>query len=724
MWRPELNFVKLHYLYIIFLGLTSFAILYPAGNISAIDAYFMGASASTVTGLATLDVKELQTYQQLFLYFVPMFSNLVFINIIVVVVRLFWFNRHLRKAAPILLRQRRQHDTVPKEQDPELGSGLPQPESPSPHSSPEPSSPTPPSPARTVIEDTLPRIGERSRTEPPPSKAPHRLAPPRAAVDAEKMAEDEDEEEGEESKRANQLEPRITFDPSTDHHPRHEATLYIPGPRDRDQGKPLVELNGPNGDGRDDDEIETIYRTHSTPGSNLRRRRSAGLRMSEARSMERVATVASSMFVIGGARETRRERLTTAPTMAAGDFPQLSREVTVGRNSMFHNLSSKDREELGGIEYRSLKLLLKIILMYFFGLHFIGMICLIGWIQYAPSKYAEHIAESGQNKIWWAIYSAQTMVDNLGFTLTPDSMISFNDAPAPMLIMSVLALAGHTFYPVVLRFILWSISKLLPEESSLHEPLSFLLNHPRRCYTLLFPSGPTWALLGILALLNIIDLLFIILLDLDNPAVSNLPGWPRFAAAVFQAVSSRHTGTTSFNLAAVNPAVQMSLLVMMYVSVYPISIVVRSSNTYEERSLGLYEPSIQPDEQNGGSYFVTHLRNQLSFDLWYICLGLFCICIAESKRIMNGNDPAFTMWPILFEGLSAYCNVGLSLGYPTIASSFCSEYSTFSKLVICAMMIRGRHRGLPYALDRAIVLPDEKSLGTQFADDEDHEHHE
>jgi Trk-type K+ transport system membrane component len=40
------------------------------------------------------------------------------------------------------------------------------------------------------------------------------------------------------------------------------------------------------------------------------------------------------------------------------------------------------------------------------------------------------------------------------------------------------------------------------------------------------------------------------------------------------------------------------------------------------------------------------------------------------------------------------------------------------------MMIRGRHRGLPYALDRAIVLPDEKSLGTQFVDDEDHEHHE
>lgn len=33
----------------------------------------------------------------------------------------------------------------------------------------------------------------------------------------------------------------------------------------------------------------------------------------------------------------------------------------------------------------------------------------------------------------------------------------------------------------------------------------------------------------------------------------------------------------------------------------------------------------------------------------------------------------------------------------------------FSKLVICAMMIRGRHRGLPYALDRAITLPNERN---------------
>lgn len=52
-------------------------------------------------------------------------------------------------------------------------------------------------------------------------------------------------------------------------------------------------------------------------------------------------------------------------------------------------------------------------------------------------------------------------------------------------------------------------------------------------------------------------------------------------------------------------------------------------------------------------------------------------------------------------------NVGLSLGHPDVNTSLTGQFTTFSKLVICAMMIRGRHRGLPYRLDRAILLPSE-----------------
>ena len=302
------------------------------------------------------------------------------------------------------------------------------------------------------------------------------------------------------------------------------------------------------------------------------------------------------------------------------------------------------------------------------------------------------------------------MVDNLGFTLTPDSMISFRDATWPMLLMSFLAFAGNTLYPCLLRATIWTMSKIVKKGSETHESLQFLLDHPRRCYTLLFPSKPTWILFGVIFVLNFVDVLLIIVCDLNNPELTALSPGPRVLAAIFQSASSRHTGTSTFNLANVNPAVQFSLMVMMYIAVYPIAISIRASNTYEERSLGLYHGQTSRDlnEQKSVSYVATHLRNQLSFDLWYVFLGVFCICLAESSKITDPENPAFSVFAIFFETVSAYGNVGLSLGHPDVLTSLCGQFTTFSKVVICAMMIRGRHRGLPYALDKAITLPSQR----------------
>lgn len=44
------------------------------------------------------DLKDLRTYQQLFVYFVPLITNVGFINAFVVAVRLFWFEKRLRNA--------------------------------------------------------------------------------------------------------------------------------------------------------------------------------------------------------------------------------------------------------------------------------------------------------------------------------------------------------------------------------------------------------------------------------------------------------------------------------------------------------------------------------------------------------------------------------------------------------------------------------------------------
>ena len=57
--------------------------------------------------------------------------------------------------------------------------------------------------------------------------------------------------------------------------------------------------------------------------------------------------------------------------------------------------------------------------------------------------------------------------------------------------------------------------------------------------------------------------------------------------------------------------------------------------------------------------------------------------------------------PIVFELVSAFGGIGLTLGIPTENFSFSGSLGPLSKLVVIVIMVRGRHRGLPVAIDRA-----------------------
>lgn len=94
-------------------------------------------------------------------------------------------------------------------------------------------------------------------------------------------------------------------------------------------------------------------------------RRRFGASPAESTRAERVADLTSSLFVMGNEPIKRNKTCISHDTPRKSADPQgmlaLSRQVTLGRNSEFLNLTKEDREKLGGIEYRSLKLLLKIV---------------------------------------------------------------------------------------------------------------------------------------------------------------------------------------------------------------------------------------------------------------------------------------------------------------------------------------------------------------------------
>jgi hypothetical protein len=112
-----------------------------------------------------------------------------------------------------------------------------------------------------------------------------------------------------------------------------------------------------------------------------------------------------------------------------------------------------------------------------------------------------------------------------------------------------------------------------------------------------------------------------------------------------------------------------------------------------------------------------------------------CDSTDEQKSKIDREDTAtwFNVFNIIFELVSAYGTVGLSLGSPIANYSyvplvlsqhgadtrFVGTWSTLSKLVCVAVMIRGRHRGLPVAIDRAVMLPRDFTAAEEQALEED-----
>jgi Trk-type K+ transport system membrane component len=309
--------------------------------------------------------------------------------------------------------------------------------------------------------------------------------------------------------------------------------------------------------------------------------------------------------------------------------------------------------------------------------------------------------------------------------------------------------------------------------------LRFILKYPRRVYTNLFPSAPTWWLLFMLVCLNGIDWVSFELLNINNPATEAIPKGYRALDGLFQALAVRSGGFYVISITSLRIGLQFLYVIMMYISVYPVVITMRHSNVYEERSLGIYaedvdssssdEDGVDDDDNddentparrprrratdtdnlprrgnlagklkrtltvtmnnlsapfvnpvvprpskhsaNSGSQFVRQqIRGQLAHDLWWLVGAILIITCIEGAKF-NSDPVTFAVFNIIFEVVSAYGCVGISTGLPNQAYSFSGAWTTSSKLVLCAVMLRGRHRGLPVALDRAVRLPREREWG-------------
>ncbi|KAL2002773.1 hypothetical protein VTN02DRAFT_5991 [Thermoascus thermophilus] len=645
---PPFNFLTLHYAYFIVTTLICSLVFWgastPFGSVSYVDSLFMCAMAITGAGLNSVNLSTLNTFQQVLLFLLIIFGSTILVSSVVLYVRKRAFNTRFRGIA-----KSRKH-----------GISLPR--------------------KPTV---SLSRLNARSR--------------PREAQASEADLEDQSGGSDIQTSRTDEF---ATSTPATT---AGEAVApfsdAVSSPTNRSPGDDRIRWA--------DDDQATISVT-SRP---------------KTRSHHRVFPMAGV-----GARPDLRNH----PKDALPNPPLYEAK----KPSPIESTVKTERERLGGVEYKAVSFLSILVPVYFLMFHVCGIVGLGCWLAINRPDIAR---ENGLSPFWVGAFFAASAFGNSGMALLDENMTALQTSAYMLITMAVLILAGNTLYPCFLRFIIWTIRRLLPDKPSYHEwkvVLDFILDHPRRVYTNLFPARHTWYLLATVIILNGIDWAGFELLSMGNKEVESLPAGYRVLDGLFQAVAVRSGGFYVVTISDLRQGLLVLYVLMMYVSAFPVLVTMRNTNVYEERSLGIYSDESLPyneetrpahspfvnfirghllghqepeyiDKETSRSYFVRQqLRSQLSHDIWWIALAVLIITIIESSSFER--DPiSFSTFNIIFEVVSAYGCVGISVGFPGQNYSFCGSWHAASKLILAAVSIRGRHRGLPVAIDKAVMLPDE-----------------
>lgn len=555
----HLNFISIHYIYIISMALITSVIIYPGNDLKYIDALFFSAGAATQSGLNTVDFNLLYTYQQVILYFVSMLTTPIFINTALVFIRLYWFEKrfqHVVRDARALRTSRSRLRTISEDKSThsysreEAGiNGRPivvlrndfaiQPQKDGPRtgqtSPASPAAPVPKSPEESDSGSVSPTSNASSAAKPeetpaqkPEERPREQPSPPNTTINRDFGS----------LRVPPQLDPEhhIAF---LEKQRKNKGALRIPSPREYDRGGGPQVLDEEENDGHKLVKTKSGQSEQQTPtrddtNDNTPNMDGPHITINEPE-LPRAKT-RNSTFPRLDTRPTVRDTMdgddptplarsgTRRPTLVGifrsltqerdrPTLPYLSWDATVGRNSNFVDLTEEQRDELGGIEYRSLKTLAVVLISYYVAFHLLGVVCLLPWIM--ETHWGDVVKAAGQGRPWWAFFTSASSFNDVGFSITPDSMNSFQEAVFPLLLLSFLIIIGNTGFPCMLRLIIWVLSKIVSKETPLWEELKFLLDHPRRCFTLLFPRNATWWLVATLVLLNGIDLIFFIILDVS-----------------------------------------------------------------------------------------------------------------------------------------------------------------------------------------------------------------
>eukprot|EP00746_Dinoflagellata_sp_MGD_P014527 gnl/MRDRNA2_/MRDRNA2_131881_c0_seq1.p1 gnl/MRDRNA2_/MRDRNA2_131881_c0~~gnl/MRDRNA2_/MRDRNA2_131881_c0_seq1.p1 ORF type:complete len:657 (-),score=87.20 gnl/MRDRNA2_/MRDRNA2_131881_c0_seq1:149-2119(-) len=365
-------------------------------------------------------------------------------------------------------------------------------------------------------------------------------------------------------------------------------------------------------------------------------------------------------------------------------------------------------------EYNALGMVVKLALSYWFLCHAVGFLVMYFYI-ISHEDIQSNFQQLGLGSIWTTLYMTVSCFQNNGLVITPSSLESFNRHPLILFVCGTLIMAGNTCLPIAVRFMA-NLAFYSHPAGEKKDALAFLLNHPRRCYTHMFPPVHTlWLSLCVVVLLGLQYVVFF-WQDGDRPVLSEYEGWDLAANLFFQASTTRTAGLNSVDIFRFSFGSCYLMVVMMYLSCTPTVVMMRHSalEAGEETELDITGRSEGLEEAIEGrdNSLKAQASRYLTQHLTYLTVIVFFILVFEKENFEKSSEHAspvgngiygdFSFFKVIFEMASAYGTVGLSLGYRNAAYSFSGAWCQKSQFLLILAMLLGRLRGLPDSIDPSV----------------------
>lgn len=567
-WDTRIHFLELHYLYILVIIFVFSGLYYCESGTdwNFIDALFMATTGSTDTGLNTIAMSSMSTYHMVLLYLSSFLGSHVTVSFVVVMVRRYYFSKRFEKELEYNKKRKeeyRQQKLLREQQEQEKEE------------------------QQRVSSD-----GSSTATTKASRKSDIITGPIRRRMSMISIRSTP----AQNSRKLSffNLKKRGSFDTHATrtkdivvHHPNYNYndSNYSTSPSDTNYSSiqmehypnSIEERQDTQDDDNENDDMKCITGTHPCDPTPCNSKRNSNVSNDDNLSQEHEKTTISFLEgqddkPVNNASSTtntnnnqqitfredtnvlrereRRKLLQNRNEDNTNNIEQLPLHRTNSEYEIMRQPSAKseltkdERYRIGGTEYRALEMLARIVPIYYLG--FIISFGFFFRIYVAASSYAQEVlltsnANGPVDPWFFSFFMSLSSFTNLGLNHLDASMAPFQNAPAPLILAILLILVGNTAFAILLRFIIWICYVLTPKSKVMRlETFRYLLDHPRRCYTTLFPSTQTWWLFIVLIAITLVELICFLALNYWLPVLAGISWGSRFLDGLFQSVATRN----------------------------------------------------------------------------------------------------------------------------------------------------------------------------------------